>query len=471
MTCAAFSASPRGVFAQASPTPSATPSPTATPTATATATATPTATPTAGTRLGNISTRSRVEVGDRVLIAGFIATGAKEKKVIIRGLGPSLALAGHLEDPTLELRNANGAILDSNDDWKSKPDGTSQQKEVEDTGVAPSHDLESAIVKTLPANGATYTAVLKGLNGRTGIGVVEVYDLDGGSVSELANISTRGIVSTGDNVLIAGTIIQGTKTLRVVIRALGPSLSVPGKLRDPSLELLNANGAVLETNDNWGDSPDKQAIIDTGLAPKDPLESAVIQTLPVPGDNSRNYTAIVRGAPETGSPTVSRTQAGSGNTVEVQRVQFPRTPTGGSFQLAVRRPTSIVSGQPGDKAALNDSITIPWNATADDIKAAILASSNFYKYDQNNHLTAGPGDFHTLFDSDGGLGIAGNEGFRREPVVTGSVTDFTVQFGTLTTGSVGTRNTWIIGLPLIEIDDRAIVYGGTLGVVEVYAVH
>jgi hypothetical protein len=129
-----------------------------------------------------------------------------------------------------------------------------------------------------------------------------------------------------------------------------------------------------------------------------------------------------------------------------------------------------VAGQPGDKAALEDIITIPWNATAEGIKAAIMGSFKFFKYDQNNHLTAGPAGFHFLFDSGGGLGITGNEGFRREPIVTGTVTNFTIQFGSLTTGNVGTRNTWITGLPLVQVDDSALIYGGTgVGVVEVYA--
>jgi len=392
-------------------------------------------------------------------------TGTKDKKVIIRGLGPSLSSAPHLDDPTLQLLDSKGTVLGSNDDWKS-----SQQADIEATGIPPEKDLESAIVATLPANGATYTAILQGLNGGTGIGVVEVYDLDGAEDSELANISTRGVVSTGDNVLIAGTIIQGTKQLSVIIRAIGPSLSVPGKLGDPTLELRGANGELIDENDNWEDSPNKQTIIDSGMAPSDPLESAIIAILPE--KNSPNYTAIVRGVVETGSLIVSRIHFGSGNTVEVQRVQFPRPPTGGSFQLIITRPSSIVSGQPGDKAALQDSITIPWNATADDIKAAIMASSNFYKYDQNNHLTAGPAGFHPLFDSGGGLGITGNEGFRREPVVTGSAADFTIQFGTLTTGAVGTRNTWVTPLPLVEVDDSSLIYGDVgIAVVEVYALH
>jgi hypothetical protein len=271
-------------------------------------------------------------------------------------------------------------------------------------------------------------------------------------------------------VLIAGTIIQGqgNKVLRVMIRAIGPSLSVAGKLRDPSLELRGENGELIEANYNWEDSSDKQAIIDSGLAPSDPLESAIIRMLP--GDST--YTAIVRGGVEAGSPSVSRIHFGTSTAVEVQRIEFPRTPTGGSFQLTVTRPTSIVSGQPGDKAALQDTITIPWNATAADIKTAIMASSNFYKYDQNNHLTGGPAGFHTLFDSGGGLGIAGNEGSLREPMVTGSITDFTIQFGNLTSGAVGIRNTWITGLPLVQIDDSEIIYGDSrVGVVEIYALH
>jgi hypothetical protein len=419
----------------------------------------------AETSLGNIATRASVESGDNVLIAGFIVTGTQPKKVIIRGLGPSLSLAGRLEDPTLELRDSSGTLLSSNNDWKLKSDKSSQQAEIEATGIPPKNDLESAIVETLPANpnGVPYTVILKGFNGGTGIGVVEVYDLDTAADSRLANISTRGFVSDGDNVMIAGTIIMGSTPQKVIIRAIGPSLSLPGKLSDPALELVDANGGLIDANDNWEESPNKQAIMDSGIPPSDPQESAIVATLPA---NNSSYTAIVRGA---GTPSVSRIHFGSGNTLEVQRVRFARTPVGGTFRLTVTLPHPIVSGQPGDRAALDDSITIPWNANADEIKADIMASSKFYKYDQNNNLTKGPAGFHTLFDSGGGLGIAGNEGFRREPVVTRTVTDFTIQFGTLTTGNVGTRNTWIIGLPLVQVDDSGINYGDAgVGVVEVY---
>jgi hypothetical protein len=237
----------------------------------------------------------------------------------------------------------------------------------------------------------------------------------------------------------------------------------------------------MQSNNNWEENSDadKKAFYANGLAPTDPRESAIKATLLASnGTNTFNYTAIVRDAGavsnsgnNTPSPTVTRTQFGSGNTVEIQRVQFARTPVGGTFQLIFTRPSVIMSGQPGDKAALEDSINVPWNATADDIKAAILASPKFYKYDQNNQLTAGPAGFHTLFDSGGGLGIAGNEGSRREPVITGSVSDFTIQYGTLTTGAVGIRNPWIRGLPLVQIDDTLIIYNGGIAVVEIYALH
>jgi hypothetical protein len=392
--------------------------------------------------------------------------------VIVRGIGPSLSVINKLADPTLELRDAAGTLIKQNDNWRDSPD----KQAIFNTGISPKDDLESAIIATVVANGATYSAILRGVNGGTGIGVVEVYDLDSKTAdSKLANISTRGLVLTGDNVMIAGTIVVSPlmQNQKVIIRALGPSLSIVNKLADPTLELRDAYGALLKGNDNWESNPepDRTAIFDSGVAPTDPYEPAIAATLS-PG---ANYTAIVRDyATPTPAPppTVTRTQYGSSDTVEIQRVQFARAPVGGVLRLTFKRPLVIMSGQPGDKAALEDSITIPWNATATEIKAAILASSNFYKYDQNNHLTAGPDKFHALFDSGGGLGIAGNEGSRREPVITRSGTDlsdFTIQFGTLTTGAVGVRNPWIAGLPLVEVDDSSIIYNGGIAVVEIYA--
>ena len=240
------------------------------------------------TVLGNISTRLRVETGDNVLIAGFIITGTQPKKVIVRGIGSSLPLAEKLADPTLELRDAMGALVEANDNWMDSPN----MQAIIDSTIPPSNDLESAIVATLAANNASYTAILRGANNGTGIGVVEAYDLDRLVDSELANISTRGFVSTGDNILIAGTIVVGKNSQRVIVRAIGPSLPLANKMADPTLELRDGNGALIEANDNWMDSPNKQAIIDTTIPPSNDLESAIVAILP---GNNAGYTAIVRG--------------------------------------------------------------------------------------------------------------------------------------------------------------------------------
>jgi hypothetical protein len=248
-------------------------------------TGTPIPTPTPSI-LANISTRLRVETGDNVLIGGFIVTGTQPKKVIVRAIGPSLPFVGALADPILELRNSFGALIASNDDWRSN-----QEAEIIATGIPPTNDLESAIVATLPAHNSAYTAIVRGFNDGTGIGLVEAYDLDRSVNSKLANISTRGLVQTGDNVLIAGTIVLGPTSQNVIVRAIGPSLGIPGELADPTLELRDQNGALLRSNDDW--RSDQQAeIIATGIPPTNDLESAIVATLPA---NGASYTAIVRG--------------------------------------------------------------------------------------------------------------------------------------------------------------------------------
>jgi len=248
-------------------------------------------------QLLNISTRTEVLQGDRVLIGGFIVTGSDPKKVIVRGMGPSLSVNGPLADPTLELHQGN-ATLAANDNWKiNDQTGQSQEAEVRATTIPPSNDLESAIVATLSPG--SYTAILTGKNGGTGVGVVEVYDLAQSANSRLANISSRGFVDTDDNVMIGGFIAGGPNggSARVLVRALGPSLTnsgVAGALSDPTLELHDGNGATIATNDNWKTRPDggsQQAEIEaTTLPPANDLESALVRSLP-PG----NYTAIVRG--------------------------------------------------------------------------------------------------------------------------------------------------------------------------------
>jgi hypothetical protein len=236
--------------------------------------------------LGNISTRGKVETGDNALIGGFIVSGTQPKRVIVRAIGPSLPIPGHLPDPTLELRDSSGFLIASNDGWFS-----SQEHEIMATGLAPSSSLEAAIVVLLPANNAAYTAIVRSADFTTGIGLVEVYDLDQTVDSILANISTRGLVQTNDNVMIAGTVVVGQNVRRVLVRALGPSLSVPGKLADPILELRDADGALLRTNDNWRTDQEAE-IIATTIPPINDLESAILHTLSA---NGTPYTAIVRG--------------------------------------------------------------------------------------------------------------------------------------------------------------------------------
>jgi len=243
--------------------------------------------------LGNISTRAFVQTGDNVMIGGFIITGSGQKRVIVRAIGPSLlnnGITNPLQNPTLELHDHTGAIIASNDNWMDAPN----KQEIIDSGLAPTNNLESAILTSL--NPAAYTAIVRGVNNGTGIGLVEGYDLDLAAASKLANISTRSLVQTVDNVMIGGFIITGSGQKNVIVRAIGPSLAQHGitnPLQDPTLELHNGSGAVIAFDDNWKDS--QQAEIQaTGLAPTNDLESAIVATL-APG----NYTAIVRGKNDT----------------------------------------------------------------------------------------------------------------------------------------------------------------------------
>jgi len=248
-------------------------------------------TPGGATQLLNISTRLRVETGDDALIGGFIITGTASKGVILRALGPSLAqfgLTDLLANPVLELRAANGSVLMSNNNWRD-----TQETDIQNSGVAPTNDFESAIITTLaPGN---YTAVVRGDQNTTGIGVVEVYDLDQTVDSLLANISSRGLVKTGNNVMIGGFIVGGgTGGSKVVLRAIGPSLGQQGvanPLADPILELRDGNGALAAVNDNWMDDPAQAAeLVTLGVQPQNNFESALIATLP-PGPS----TGIVAG--------------------------------------------------------------------------------------------------------------------------------------------------------------------------------
>jgi hypothetical protein len=261
--------------------------------------------------LTNISTRALVETGDNVVIGGFIVQGSGAKRVIIRALGPELTqygVADPLRNPTLELHNGNGDLIASNNNWLTTIIGgiitQDQVRDIMNSGYAPGNGLESAIIADLqPGN---YTAIVRGVNDTTGVGLVEVYDLNNpGTVpsSFLRNISSRSVVLTGQDVLIGGFVVQGSEnsTTRVIVRAIGPELTrygVQNVLTDPTLELHNAAGALIASNDNWqttvlGGIITKDQVMDiqsSGHAPRQRNESAIIAELP-PG----RYTAIVSG--------------------------------------------------------------------------------------------------------------------------------------------------------------------------------
>jgi hypothetical protein len=245
-------------------------------------------------RLVNISTRLQVGTGDNALIAGFIIRGSVSKRLVVRGIGPSLAsshVANPLNDPTIELHDASNAILATNDNWQDNANA----KEISDTGIAPTSPEESAILTSVAANsnGAAYTAILRGVNEKSGVGLGEIYDLDYGPGSTILNISTRGHVDVGENVMIGGFFIGGSEAKNILIRGLGPSLAnsgVSGALKDPQLELHNAQGAILDSNDDWQTNPRKADIQASGIPPNNPKEAALYDTL-MPGA----YTAILRG--------------------------------------------------------------------------------------------------------------------------------------------------------------------------------
>ena len=256
------------------------------------ATPTPTPTPTPPAQSLNVSTRLDVGTGDKVSIGGIIITPGEAKKVLLRAIGPSLSnfgIADPLADPVLELHAGDGSLITSNDNWTDSP----QMADIEATGLAPTNDLESAIIETL--NPGLYTAVVTGKDSGTGVGLVEAYDLDQSVTSQLGNLSTRGFVDIGNNVMIGGFILGPDDALdaNVLVRAIGPSLvdfGVTDALADPVLELHDANGTLLVSNDNWR-SDQETEIEATGLQPTNDLESAILMAL-APG----GYTAVVSGS-------------------------------------------------------------------------------------------------------------------------------------------------------------------------------
>jgi hypothetical protein len=232
-----------------------------------------------------------VELGDNAMIGGFIITGNNAKTVVLRGMGPSLAKAGLsnvLADPVLELHGSNGAVIVQNDNWRD-----TQEAQIRNSGFQPTDNREAVIIATLQPG--AYTGILTGKNQATGVGLVEFYDFAQATDSQLGNLSTRGLVQTGNNVMIGGFILgRNTGSTRVAIRGIGPSLSQSGLsnvLADPTLELHDSSGAILVSNDNWGDDQASAAALSANnLALQNSLESGIFTTL-VPGA----FTAILAG--------------------------------------------------------------------------------------------------------------------------------------------------------------------------------
>jgi hypothetical protein len=260
--------------------------------------------------LSNISTRSFVQTDQNVIIGGFIVQGTGSKSVIIRAIGPELTQYGitnALANPTLELHDGGGAVIATNDDWQTTIlggiIGSSQVSDIQNSGHAPTAASESAIIADLPPG--NYTAIVRGVSNTTGVALVEVYDLSPGTSSNLANISTRSFVQTGENVMIGGFIVQGGGPKRVIIRGIGPELTqygIANPLANPTLELHDGTGSLIASNDDWQTtilggiigSSQVSDIQNSGHAPTAASESAIIADLP-PG----NYTAIVSGTGNT----------------------------------------------------------------------------------------------------------------------------------------------------------------------------
>jgi hypothetical protein len=248
----------------------------------------PTSTQAPTQELLNVSTRAQVLGGDQVLIGGFIVSGHVAKTVVLRALGPSLVEKGvsaALADPTLELYDSTGALIQQNDNWVSPlPDV------VVADGLTPQSQAESLIYVTLSPG--SYTAIVRGVGDSSGIGLFELYDLDAAN-SSVINLSTRGQASAGGLAMIGGFIVGGTQPSQVLVRAIGPSLTaygVAGALADPTLELHASDGSLIAANDNWR-SNQEQEIIATTIPPTNDKESAIVITL-APG----SYTAVIRGA-------------------------------------------------------------------------------------------------------------------------------------------------------------------------------
>jgi hypothetical protein len=386
------------------------------------------------------------------------------KHVVVRALGPSLqqaGVSGALADPTLELYNSRtNTLVATNDNWKDDP---IQKTQIEADKLAPSKDLESAIDTVLVPD--SYTAVIRGKGDTLGVGLVEVYDLDQSSDSKLANISTRAFVETGPNIVIAGFVLgKGIAENRIALRGLGPSLKeahVDNPLPDPQLEVRNASGTLLISNDDWADSSSQASQLSSvGLAPKNVLESGIVAAF-VPG----SYTALLSdlknrsgvglvevydlGSPTPGADIASVEQIKPGDTyhIEKQQVTFGGQTTG-TFVIQVYKPTVINRSNISARAALlGQTDPIPFTASAQTIVNALTAiPKSYYAYDQPGNLELNQGSFSYF---------ATQKAVNREPVVTlgtggTAAAGFTIEFGSLV-GTSPQYNPWVAGMPRITV--------------------
>ena len=401
-----------------------------------------------------------VQTGDYVGIGGFIITGDTPKHLLLRAMGPSMAKRGVpnvLRNPALELRDSGGSLIATNKNWRD-----TQETAIQASGMPPGNDLEAAIDTTLPKG--AYTAIVTSEDGTSGLALFEVYDLDPAGGSKLANISTRAVVTPGDNTLIAGFILAGQGTQEIVVRGMRPSLlensvpvPVPGALMDPVLQLRDANGVLIATNNDWEDnSKQRDELIAAKLEPSDPHEAAIAAILP-PG----NYTALLNGEQETSGvglveiydrcagitepdvvATVTRFQTGTFSNTEAQHVKIDRR-IADTFRLVFTRPSTINRSDIGSRAALEGTTAaISVDASAADIEAAIKAMHSYFAYGQTGNLEGQ----NVSFDYFATIGAT-----NRDPIVTGSAKDgFTIQFGS-SVGTTARYNTWVANLPLVGV--------------------
>jgi len=258
---------------------------------------------TAATRLVDISSRALVGTGGNVMIAGFIVSGppGSTEQVLIRGVGPALAqfgLTGLLAQPVLTLFSAAGTVIATNTGWGTNSNSAQIAAAFTATGAfaLPLDSADSALLVSLPPG--SYTAEVSGLNGTEGVALAEVYEITSGN-PELINISTRALVTTGPGVAIAGIVVTGTQSAKLLIRAVGPALTqfgVSGVLTESVLNVVNSAGVTVASNIGWSSNSNAAAISSATAAvgafalPVGSPDCALLITLP-PGA----YTAVVSG--------------------------------------------------------------------------------------------------------------------------------------------------------------------------------